>query len=447
MSAYWQKVRPVPLTSEEVIGYNKTDSLAEIQRMEAEGDTLRNDKRKRGFQVYDLVIGDTYSLGNGNKISIDNLKGNFNTVDGFHLRTGIKFSHNFEGGNWLSFHPVIRYNFSRDVVNYLGEAQYGFGERTKRNDLIITGGRYIRQFNADEPIHPFINTVFSLLGERNYMKIYEHDFVKIAYNKKFTGSKARLRTNLMWADRKSLDNTTNYSFVNRSEGYTSNDPDNLVLDSTSFPNHQALTFEAGLELRPGLKYRIYNGNKYTIEGSSPTINLLYRTGISGIAGSDVDYHQFEASFRHHFKIGIQGFADLAVQAGTFLGEEPAYFMDYKHFQGNQTPFITSDPVSSYRLLDYYLYSTNGSYISLFAQYQFRKFLLTRIPKLRLVGIREGFFANYLLNDVANHYVEAGYGINYIFRVIRLEAVTSFIDGNYLDFGVRIGIATNLEDIF
>ena len=64
-----------------------------------------------------------------------------------------------------------------------------------------------------------------------------------------------------------------------------------------------------------------------------------------------------------------------------------------------------------------------------------------------MGIREGFFANYLNNQVASNYVELGYGINYIFRVIRIEAVTSFIDGKYEDFGVRIGIATNLDDIF
>jgi hypothetical protein len=73
--------------------------------------------------------------------------------------------------------------------------------------------------------------------------------------------------------------------------------------------------------------------------------------------------------------------------------------------------------------------------------------LTRIPKLRLAGIREGFFVNYLGNKVSENYTELGYGINYIFRIIRLEAVTSFMDGSYKDFGVRIGIATNLDNIF
>ena len=443
-SAYWQLVRPVPLTTDEIIGYQKTDSLAEIQRMEAEGDTLRSD-RKKGFQWYDLLIGDTYPIGNGYKFSIDNLAGNFNTVDGFDLHSGVKLTKTFESGNWISVHPSARYTFSRKAWNYLLEGQYGFGERRNRNDLRLTAGRYIRQFNADEPIHPFLNTVFSLLGEQNYMKIYEHDFAELSYRRRLSEGKLRVKADLTYADRRSLDNTTDFSiFGNR--GYTSNDPENAVLDTTAFPDHQALTFQANFEWRPWLKYRIYNGEKYTIENSSPLLTFFYRTGIDA-AGSDVKFHQVEAGFRHNFKIGIQGFADLAVSGGTFIGDGPQYFMDFKHFPGNQTPFITSDPVSSYRLLKYYLYSTNGSYISVFGQYQFRKFLLTRIPKLRLVGIREGFFANYLNNQVASNYVELGYGINYIFRVIRIEAVTSFIDGKYEDFGVRIGIATNLDDIF
>ncbi|MCA6074232.1 DUF5686 and carboxypeptidase regulatory-like domain-containing protein [Fulvivirga sedimenti] len=445
-SVYWQSIRPVPLSKEEVIGYAKTDSLAEIQRLEAEGDTLRTGKRKKGFQVYDLLLGDTYRIGDGLKFTIDNISGNFNTVDGFDLTSGVQLTKNFENKSWLSIHPTGRYTFSRKAWNYKLETQYGFGPRRKRNDLTLSAGRYIQQFNASEPIHPLLNTIFSLLGEQNYMKIYEHDFIRIGYSKQGSLNKLKLNTNLMYADRRSLDNTTDFKIFN-GKGYTSNDPENDILDSTAFVNHQATTFQARLEWRPWLKYRIYNGEKYPVDNSSPTLSFMYRTGLPDILGSDVEFHQVEASFRHSFKIGIQGFADLAVSGGTFLGNNPEYFMDFQHFQGNQTPFITTDPVTSYRLLNYYKYSTNGSYVSVFAQYQFRKFLLTRFPKIRLMGIREGFFANYLGNEVSQYYTEVGYGINYIFRIIRVEAVAAFQDGTYYDWGVRIGIATNLDDIF
>ncbi len=172
-SLFWLERRPVPLTVEEIVGYEKTDSLAEVQRLEAEGDTLSTKKRRKGFQPWDVLIGDTYRFENGWKISIDNIMGNYNTVDGFDLNSGLRVTKTYENLNWLSFRPHARYTFSRKAWNYRFTTLYGFGQQNRRNDLMLEGGRYIQQFNAEEPIHPIVNTIFSLLGEQNYMKIYE----------------------------------------------------------------------------------------------------------------------------------------------------------------------------------------------------------------------------------------------------------------------------------
>ena len=443
-SLFWQDRRPVPLTLEEVIGYEKTDSLVEVQRMEAEGDTLTTKKRRKGFQPWDVLIGDTYRFEKSWKLSIDHIMANYNTVDGFDIVTGMEATKNFENLSWLSVHPSVRYTFSREAWNYRLFTQYGFGKRSRRNDISLDAGRYIRQFNAEEPIHPIVNTIFSLLGEQNYMKIYEHDYLKLGYRKRW--EKVTLNANFTYADRRSLQNTTDYKFF-EGKGYTQNNPENAILDSTDFPNHQASTAGIRLEWRPWLKFRMYNGERYPVDRSSPVLSLVYNTGIDGILGSDVSFNQLELGFRHDFKVGVSGFLNVAAQAGTFIGDAPQYLMDFKHFPGNQTPFITVDPVINFRLLDYYLYSTNGSYAAVYAQYQFRKFLLTRFPKVRLIGIREGFFVNYLGNEVSDHYTELGYGVNYIFRILRIEGVTSFQDGKYRDWGIRIGISTNLDDIF
>jgi hypothetical protein len=118
-------------------------------------------------------------------------------------------------------------------------------------------------------------------------------------------------------------------------------------------------------------------------------------------------------------------------------------MDYKHFLGNLTPFSTNDPVGSFRLLDYYLFSTSDKYFVANVHYQFRKFLVTTIPYVRLAGIRENIFVNYLKTPTSQNYTELGYSIDGILRIFRLEAAAAFRDGKYLDYGFRIGIATNL----
>jgi hypothetical protein len=142
-------------------------------------------------------------------------------------------------------------------------------------------------------------------------------------------------------------------------------------------------------------------------------------------------------------VGVKGSVDFWLRGGMFLNSDKMFFMDYKHFLGNQTPFITNDPVGSFRLLDYYRFSTADKYFAANAHYQFRKFLVTTIPVVRLAGIRENIFINYLATPTSRNYTEIGYSIDGILRFFRLEAAAAFRDGKYLDYGFRIGVATNI----
>jgi hypothetical protein len=128
---------------------------------------------------------------------------------------------------------------------------------------------------------------------------------------------------------------------------------------------------------------------------------------------------------------------------VFKFRQPGVY-GYKHFLGNRTPFSTTDPAGSFRLMDYYLYSTSDKYFSVNAHYNFRRFLLTSIYEVRMLGISENIFVNYLATPTSKNYTEVGYSINGILRVFRLEGAVAFRDGKYLDYGFRIGIATNIS---
>ena len=55
--------------------------------------------------------------------------------------------------------------------------------------------------------------------------------------------------------------------------------------------------------------------------------------------------------------------DVKLNVGTFANQDQIQFPDYKHFLGNQTIFSTTDPVGSFRLLDYYtclLYTSDAA---------------------------------------------------------------------------------------
>ncbi len=446
-SAYWAKLRPIPLTKDEAKGYKTADSLATIRKMEAEGDTLNRKRNSGAFNLYDILLGDRYKITDKTYFQIHTPQSYYNTVEGFNVDYRLSFSKTFENGNWLSFGPTARYAFAREKLSGIFSTQLGLGEREKRTDLTIRGGRYISQINRDEPIHPLVNTFMALFFERNYMKIYEKDFVEFKYRKKIN-SKLNLRFGVAYEKRYELTNNTSYRFFDaEGERFTPNAPFNESITSTSFPDHEALTVDMQLNYKPWQKFRIYNDKKYAVDGSSPLFELDYRKGIPSVGNASIDYDLLEVGVQYDFNIGVRGLVDLKLKAGKFLTRDSLSFIDYKHFLGNRTPFATASPVGSYRLLDYYKYSTNDKYFTANVHYQFRKFLLTQIPLVRLSGVRESFFTNYLANDLTTSYVELGYGINYILRIFRLEAVTSFEGGKYRDFGVRLGVAANLDDIF
>lgn len=444
-STYWSEVRPVPLTEIEVKGYQKMDSLATVERKKEEGDTTKASKHK-GFQPWDILIGDSYKAGKHANFKIHFPVPSFNTVDGWNFVYKVSYGTILQDTNRtrLTITPAFRYAFSRKVASgYLD-----LSLRNKNYRLNVQGGRYIRQYNADEPILPLVNAFTTLLMEKNLMKIYERDYVDVDYQYQINPY-VNISTDWSWAERRELQNTTNYKWVERNkiEGYTPNAPASDELGDTSFPVHRAFVGSVAVTARPWLKYTIRNGRKNEVPNSSPMFKIEYRRAFPDVFGSDIEYDQLEVGARHRVSVGVRGNLDFYLRAGMFFNTDAMYFMDYKHFLGNQTPFITSDPVGSFRLLDYYRFSTADKYFSGNVHYQFRKFLVTNIPLVRLAGIRENVFVNYLATPTSMNYTEVGYTIDGILRIFRLEGAVSFQDGKYLDYGFRIGITSNFMGNF
>jgi len=442
-SSYWAIERPVPLTDQEIKGYEKIDSMALVEKKKEAGDTLKASKHK-GFQPWDLLIGDTYKISKHSNFKIHFPLPGFNTVEGWNFVYKVSFGTVLQDSSKtrITITPAFRYAFSREV----GSGYLNFSMRNRKNRLEVQGGKYIKQYNPDEPILPIVNDFTTLLMEKNLMKIYEREYVDLSYRRQLN-TYISVATTWSWTKRTELFNNTNYKWVDRDkiEGYTPNAPLNDELSDTSFPVHNAFVGTLNLTARPWVKYTIRNGHRSLVQNSSPTFLLDYRKGFDNVFGSDVDYDQLELGVKHRLKVGGRGHFDFYLRAGMFFNDDKMFFMDYKHFLGNETPFITNDPVGGFRLLDYYKYSTSDKYFSGNLHYQFRKFLVTNIPLVRLAGIHENIFVNYLATPTSQNYTEVGYSIDGILRVFRLEGAASFQDGKYQNYGFRIGITTNFTD--
>ncbi|NOS92561.1 MAG: carboxypeptidase-like regulatory domain-containing protein [Cyclobacteriaceae bacterium] len=450
-STFWSEIRPVALSKQEERGYQINDSISTVERQREEGDTLKSRKGKKGFSPTDLLVGNSYRINKTTDFRIHFPYGGFNTVEGFNLiyRTSLykrwvikdkTDSTKKPRTSRLEISPIARYAFSRQLLTGKLRVEY----RNQNQRLTLEGGRYVEQFNSDEPIHSFVNTLTSLFSGDNWMKLYEQDFIDLKYRNRIN-DKFTITSSWALSRRHELDNRSDYTFFSdNKENYRPNAPVNVETLNTGFEDNTAFTGAVGIEARPWQKYRIRNGNKFRIQNSSPVLSFNYKKGFNGIFGSDVNYDLIEAGIRQQIKFGIRGTFDVNVKAGKFLNADKLYFMDYKHFLGNKTPIITTDPVGSFRLMDYYLYSTRDQFVSVSAHYHFRKFLITRIPLIRLMGVQENFFVNYLSTPSSKNFTEVGYGLDGILRIFRLEGAVAFSNGTYQDYGFRIGISSILS---
>jgi hypothetical protein len=183
---------------------------------------------------------------------------------------------------------------------------------------------------------------------------------------------------------------------------------------------------------------MYNGRKYVVSDKSPTFTLDYRRGMQ-----DVNYDFLALGLQHQIEIGIRSKIGYAFSAGAFFNKQKLYFPDYKHFNGNRIGVQIGDLVSSFRLLEYYRYSTADKFAEGHAYIQFRKFFLTQFTVLRMARLKENVFVNQLFTPKVG-YTEVGYALAGILNLFRIEGVASFENGKYRDWGIRFGLTSTFS---
>lgn len=455
-SLFWQQVRPIPLSKSEIRGYAKIDSIDIINEKEIKKDSIKQANRST-FEPQDILFGGRYPFGENKdwNFIIYNalLSTQYNTVEGLNidysigLRKDFKFKvdsaammqndYTLNKQPFILLKPTFRYAVARKTLTgkLLGKYQF------KKGNVSVQGGRYVNQFNDLPAITPLINTSFTLMWEQNFMKLYEKDFVEFKFDNRFSYS-WRLTGSIEYEKRYRLLNNTDYTFIDWDRGLTPNLPIN-VEPIDEFDGQEALTADVKVTYIPNVKYVINNGRKLPVTDKSPVLSLAYFKGIKGLANSDVDFDRIEFEFKDDYEIGAKGTTYFSFRAGAFLNNKSLGFMDFAHFPGNRAFITQLDPVQSFRLLNYYLYSTDDYYLQTFLYHRFRKFLITQIPATRFMGLKESFFVNYLHTKQSNNYTELGYSLDGILKFFRIEVATNYEDFQYKGIGFRIGIATTL----
>lgn len=441
-SLYWETVRPIPLTNDEAVDYHRRDSAQVIKESKPYLDSL--DRVNNKFTAGALLKG--YYWDNSYKkrsygITSPLLETGFNTVEGWNSRIDGNFYQTYgeDEAKEFSVNSTVRYGFSNTHWNANTLITYKYS-KIKNASVALDAGSDVQQFNPAEPISPLINSIYTLFGEKNFMKLYEKKYADLTYRSEITNG-LDWKWNVSYSQRERLSNTSDYK-VRDIEGreYTSNAPD-VLNGQLGFSVHQAFVVELETRIRIGQKYISRPEAKYNLGTKFPTFRIAYKKAFD-FAGGDVKYDMVKLQIDDQVSVGMLGRLFYKAVYRNMFNVERAFVADYLHFNGNKTA-LSNFNLDEFKNLPYYTFSTDNYGMEVHAEQNFGGFFLNKLPLIRKLKLKEIVGFHYLKTDLLNNYMEFTAGVEKI-GILRFEVYTSLNDGKRGNFGIMVGSKLNIS---
>ncbi len=230
----------------------------------------------------------------------------------------------------------------------------------------------------------------------------------------------------------------NYQFIN---------PNTNEIDTT------VNTTEASFKIRYSYKDKRINGKfNYVDLGSSkyPVVSLTYTGGFQNVLGSNYNYHKLNLQYSHWIYTNPFGWFLYQFQAGKVFSQEALPMLLLEMHPGNDTYFYDATTFNVMNRFEF----VSDEYFSVHLEHHFDGYFLNKIPLMKKLDWRslvtfsgvignisdENYVANALNTSDAGGtiplrsptdipYMEAGVGIENIFKVFQVHAIWRL---NYLD---------------
>jgi hypothetical protein len=443
--SYWNSSRPVPLTAEESTDYDKKAKLQEKKKSRPYLDSI--DRKHNKFKPFGILTG--YNYQNSDKkwdVNLDGVLTNFgfNTVQGYFSTIGLTYTkRDTEKHTQFSAGGRVNYGLAEDRVRATGFVSKKFNN-TDKLTLSLSGGSSIEQFNPAKPISRVVNSIATTIFRDNYMKLYDRNFIKADYSQEVVNG-VMLMADLEYNRRHQLFNNTSQSITrNNSKGYTSNNP--LAPEDFTTPffeGHHLMKAHLTGRFSFGQQYWKRPDGKFDIpDDKYPILFLTYEKGFAG-SESKYDFDQVSARLAYDLNLGNKGVLGINVKAGKFFRADSISFIDYKHFNGNQTHIGQRDRyLNTFNLLPYYTASTNDAYVETHLEHSDNGYFINKIPVLRLLRANLILGAANLTEPNRKPYSEFSIGLDNLgfgkFRFFRFDYVRAY-QGGYRGDGVVFGL--------
>jgi hypothetical protein len=382
---------------------------------------------------------------------------NFNTAEGFVVNSAAVLRRRWAPYKYLELETLGRRSFGLNRNTGYLKLRY----KTESFDLQLANGDYISQYNPENTISPEMNSLATLLLKNNQMKIFRKEFWSLALINRFS-SRFYLKALIESSRQSQMDNITGYYWVNYlNRSFSSNNPTNSENRKEGFDTHNSFVTQVQLAFRPFLSYSYINKLRVFDWGSSPLVIFKYRAGWPNVFKSSTNFQLLELSYIQNISLSPWVKTGFILNTGAFIGDKPVYFQDYKHFNGGLNLVQTGDMLATHRLVGYYqnlssganqrlnvnhyAYSTAGNYVEALSQFQFTNLWLKPLLGFKKAYVKELLIANaYFINNQNLFYNEIGYGLDGVMKVLRLEAIANFNNGQFNYVGLRLNINSRIR---
>ena len=412
---YWQSARHDSLTVEEIQKYRAIEKIKEVPAVKTMVDIT--EFLINGYQP----IGKKLELGTYTYLYANN------TIEGHRFRLGLRTTPDFS--KKIEFKGYMAYGTEDELFKYDGTLRY-------------------------------------IMNRKNWTELgvgTSYDLERVGIFDPDQASSALFNASVRWGRQRAPFYNTMYKFWMGTQ-LTRNIRQTITLRKRHFSPHSSFAFEyydpervadqilkrtyqvseAVFETRIAYQEKfIQNGNNRISLGTRgrPVFTIRYTYGFDGALESDFSFHKLYASVEQYVRIGGIGRFNYRLSGGWIPSQVPFPLLE-THL-GNESVFYNSN---SFNLMNYFEF-VSDRYATVRAIHRFNGFLFNRVPLVRKLKWRSLVTANVLYGTISQEnldlipemdtqgrdierpeglgewpYVEVGYGIENIFRFVRVEAI-------------------------
>jgi hypothetical protein len=412
------KLRPVQLSTREANVYKMVDSIKNVPAFKTAYDIIQTIVEAH-YTVDKFKIGPYFSLYS------------YNEVEGHRFRIGgttnAKFSEK------IQFTGYTAYGTYDKEFKYYGELLWII----KKNPFIRLTSiirHDVGQVNLDPGESLNENIISSFIRRNSFTKLQMMD------NAKFV-----LETDI-------VNGITNQLSANLIKIHPSKYiPLARKIDSASVASVNAVELGVGFHIESGQKFFNSRFRRLRLRNDNPAFDVNVTAGLKNFLHGEHGYMKYSIKMSHFLKTNPFGFNKYSVEIGKMTGKAPWPLLNV--LRGNETYGLSN---VSFNMMNYYEFVAN-EYITVFSEQHFQGIILNYLPLMRKLKLREvaSFKAAFGRLDAKNYndlllptfmhgldkpYIEAGIGLENIFKFIRVDALWRFTQLNHPDieiFGLRI----------